>query len=111
MSKRIRHMGLTITKEEHERWHKEHPELSAKQHEALIKRLGVSAKEDAEWHRTHQTMEEQRAKGVKAADPAAISGAFLAWCTKQRWLVQQGKQYFATKEGKRELHERFGIAV
>ncbi len=55
MSKRIRHMGMTLTKEEHDQWHGKHPTLTPKQHGALMKRLGVTKEQDEEWHRTHQT--------------------------------------------------------
>ena len=34
MSKRIHHMGTTLTKEEHDRSHKESPKLTPKQHDA-----------------------------------------------------------------------------
>jgi hypothetical protein len=102
---------MTLSKEEHERWHREAPELTPKQHDAFMKRLGITKEQDEEWHRTHQTLEEQRGSGTKSVDPFAIGGGFLAWCVKQGWLAQRGKQYFATKEGERELRQRFGIKV
>jgi hypothetical protein len=109
MSTRIRHMGMTLTKEEHERWHKVHGELTPEQHDALMKKLGVTKEQDEEWHRSHQTPHQQETKGMKAINPFAIGGGFLAWCVKQGWLVHQGRQYLATKEGARELRSRFGI--
>ncbi|MGA2270664.1 MAG: hypothetical protein ABSH44_19500 [Bryobacteraceae bacterium] len=114
MSKRIHHMGMTLTKEKHDRFHKESPTLAPKQHEALMNKLGVTKEQDEEWHRTHLTLDEQRARatmGMKGINPFAVGGGFLAWCVKQGWLVQRGKQYFATREGARELRERFGIKV
>jgi hypothetical protein len=111
MGKRIHHMGMTLTKEEHGRWHKAAPALTPKRHAALMKKLGITKQQDEEWHRTHQTVEEQRISGRKAINPFALGGGFLAWCVKQGWLVQEGKQYFATKQGKRELWERFGLRV
>jgi hypothetical protein len=66
MAKRIHHMGMTLTKEEHDRFHDETRSLSSKQHDALMKKLGVTKEQDEEWHRTHLTLEEQRAKGAKA---------------------------------------------
>ena len=112
MSKRIHHMGMTITKEEHERFHNEPRELNPKQHDALMKKLGITKEQDEEWHRTHLTLGEQRAAmGLKAIQPIAVGNDFLSWCTKQGWVVQRGKQYFAKKEGVRELRERFGIKV
>lgn len=113
MGKRIHHMGMTITKEQHDRFHKDAPCLTPERHDAFMKKLGVTKEEDEEWHRTHLTLAEQRAKaaGLKAIDPFAVGGGFLGWCVKQGWLVQRGKQYFATKDGARELRERFGIKM
>jgi hypothetical protein len=111
MAKRIRHMGMTLTKEEHERWHKEPRELTPEQHDAWMKKLGVTPEQDAEWHRTHQTAHEQRRKGTKRINPFAVGGAFLDWCIKQGWLVREGREYFATPKGARELHERFDIKL
>ena len=111
VSKRIRHMGMTLTKEEHKRWHVQPQELTPKQHGALMKRLGISEEQDEEWHRTHQTPGEQHPRGMKAVNSFAVGGGFLAWCVKQGWLIRQGRQYLVTKEGLRELRERFDIEV
>lgn len=112
MSRKIHHMGMTLTKEEHDRFHRQSPTLSPEQHDALMKKLGITKEQDEEWHRTHLTLAEQRTTtGMKAINPFAVGGGFLKWCTNQGWIVQRGKQYFATKEGARELRERFDIRV
>jgi len=114
MGKRIRHMGMTMTKEEHARWQAKHgdpPTLTPKQHDALMKKMGITTEEDEEWHRAHQTPDDERMKGTRSVNPFAVGGGFLAWCVKQGWLLQRGRQYFATKEGERELRERFGIKL
>lgn len=113
MGKKIHHMGMTLTKEEHDRFHQEPPSLSPEQHDALMKRLGVTKEQDEEWHRTHLTLAEQRAAamGLRPVNPFAVGGGFLTWCVKQGWIVQRRKQYFATQEGARELGERFAIKV
>jgi len=111
MAKRIRHMGMTLAKGEHERWHKDAPDLTPAQHETLMKKLGISPEQDAEWHRTHKTLHEQKTTGRKSINPFAVGGGFLGWCVKQGWLVQEGKQYFATEEGVRELRSRFDIKL
>ncbi len=111
MSRKIRHMGMTITKAQHESWHKEAPQLTPEKHDALMKKLGITREEDEEWHRTHLTLREQKTKGLKPINPFAVGGAFLGWCVRQGWLVQHAKQYLATKEGERELRERFEISV
>jgi hypothetical protein len=111
MAKRIRHMGMTPAKEEHDRWHKETAELTPKRHAAMLKKLGITPEQDAEWHRTHKTLRERRTEDKKSINPFAVGGAFLDWCTKHGWLVRQGRQYFATKEGVRELRQRFEIKL
>jgi len=114
MGKRIHHMGMTLTKEEHDRFHQEKRDLAPEHHDALMKKLGITKEQDEEWHRTHLTLEEQRAKGTKGLrgiNPFAVGGGFLSWCVMQGWIVQRGKQYFVTKEGIRELRERFNINV
>jgi hypothetical protein len=42
MSKKAEHMGMTMTEEEHERWHREQAEVTPEQHEALMKQMGIS---------------------------------------------------------------------
>ena len=110
---KIHHMGMTLTKGEHDRFHKESATLSPEHHDALMHKLGVTKEQDEEWHRTHLTLAQQRAQkeGLKGINPFAVGGGFLAWCVKQGWLVQRGKQHFATAEGARELRQRFGIEV
>jgi hypothetical protein len=111
MSKRIHHMAMTMTKEEHNRWHAKHATLTLKQHDALMKKLGVSKEQDEEWHRTHQTLDEERMKGTISINPFAVGGGFLAWCIKQGWVVQQGKQHFASPKGVSELRKQFDIKL
>ena len=111
MAKRVKHMGMTITKEEHQDFHRDAPALTPKQHDAMMKKMGITKEQDEEWHHTHLTLAEQRAEGLKHINPFAVGAGFLAWCVKQKWLVQQGREYFALKEGVRELRKRFDIEV
>jgi hypothetical protein len=107
-------MGMTLTKEEHDRFHRESPSLNPKQHDALMKKLGITKEQDEEWHRTHLTLGEQRTRemmGMKEIHPLTMGGSFLTWCVDQGWVVHRGKQYFATKEGAQQLRERFRIKV
>ena len=67
MGKRIHHMGMTLTKEDHDRWHEEAAELTPKQHEALMKELGTTKEQDEEWHRTHEALHEQRIREPRAS--------------------------------------------
>ena len=64
MGRRIHHMGMTLTKEKHDRFHKEAPTLRPDQHDALMKKLGITKGQDEEWHRTHLTLDEQRAQAT-----------------------------------------------
>jgi len=81
------------------------------QHAALMKRMGITKERDEEWHRTHLTLGEQRARGLTHVEAAAIGAGFVAWCVKQGWLLRRGAEYFASKEGIRELGARFEIVV
>ena len=86
MSKRIHHMGMTLTKEEHDRFHRDSPSLNPKQHDALMKKLGITKEQDEEWHRTHLTLGEQRTRemmGMKEIHPLTVGGSFLTWCVNQ----------------------------
>ncbi len=87
------------------------PVLTPEQHVSLMQRLGITEEQDAEWHRTHLTLGEQRARGLTHVEPSAIGAGFVEWCVKQGWLVQRGKEYFASKEGIREFGARFDIVV
>ncbi len=114
MGKRIHHMGMTLTKRGHERFHQEGRDLTPEQHDAFMKNLGITAEQDEEWHRSHLTPGEQQAtsKGaLRGINPFAVGGGFLSWCVKQGWIVQQRRRYFATREGTRALRERFDIKV
>ena len=57
------------------------------------------------------TLGEQRARGLMHVEPSAIGAGFVEWCLKQGWLVRLGGEYFASKEGVRELDARFGIVA
>lgn len=111
MARRIHHMGMIVGKDKHDEFHRDAPDLNPKQHEALMKRMGITKEEDEEWHRTHLTLGEQRARGLTQVDPMVIGAGFVEWCAKHGLLVQRGNQYFATKDGVRELAERFEIVV
>jgi hypothetical protein len=111
MAKRIHHMGMIIGKADHDEFHGSAPDLEPKQHEALMKRMGITKEQDEAWHRTHLTLGEQRARGLTHIDPPAIGAGFIEWCVKQGWLVRRGKECFASKDGVRELGARFDIIV
>jgi hypothetical protein len=114
----IRHMGMTMTEEEHRRWHREHEgkRLTAEEHQKLMERLGVSPEQDRRWHKAQET-----GNGTSAADPApagdpvnplAIGGGFLDYCVRQGWLTRQKRgratKYHVTEAGRTALAE-YGI--
>jgi hypothetical protein len=114
MSNRIKHMGMTLTKDEHEKWHREHPQgISPEEHDALMKRLGITKEQDEEWHRGHATPREAALPGGRLVNIMAIGGAFVGYCVKEGWLIQHDAgrktRYYVTPEGERELKTRFGI--
>jgi predicted transcriptional regulator len=114
-NKFVFHMGMTMTEEELERWHREQPEITQEQHETWMKKMGVSKKEDENWHRTHETPpKRQNTQGKKSVNPFAIGGGFLDYCVRQGWLIQEGKgrsvKYYVTKEGEEKIRQ-FGIKI
>jgi hypothetical protein len=116
--KLIRHMGMTMTEEEHEKWHEQHQggKLPPGEHAKLMKRLGVGTEEDRKWHESHQSaadaLVEREPDEGRPINVFAIGGGFLAYCVKQGWLIRQGRgravKYFVTDPGREALAE-FGI--
>ena len=111
MAKRIHRMGMILTQEERDQFHANVLALTPRQRDALMKRLGITKEQDEEWHRTHLTLAQQRARGLKHVEPSTLGTEFVAWCVKQGWLVQQDKEYFISKDGVRELRDRFDISM
>jgi hypothetical protein len=108
--KRIRHMGMTLSEEEHRRWHQSHPtgKLSAKEHERLIASLGISPEEDRRWHEAPGAG--KTAEAAEIGTPVncfAIGGGFLKYCVRQGWLIEQGSgrkvKYLVTQAGRKAL--------
>jgi len=115
MGIRIRHVSMSLTEEEHEKWHKEQPQMTPEQHETLMKRMGISKEEDERWHDSNRIPQKERNKSEqKAVNPFAIGGGFLSYCVGQGWLMQEGKgrnaKYYVTDVGREELR-KFGIKL
>jgi hypothetical protein len=113
MGKKVKHMGMAMTEQEHEKWHTEHGELTEREHETLTRNMGITKEQHEEWHKKHGVPLEAASKtGQKPINPYAIGGGFLSYCVRQGWLTQEGKgrnaRYYATKKGEEEL-EKFGI--
>lgn len=115
----IRHMGMTMSEAEHEKWHKEHPgdppELSQVEHDELMKQMGVSEEEHEKWHISQGSKDmTESIDGRKPTNPFAVGGGFLTYCVKQGWLDCEGSgrktKYYATDEGIAALAE-FGIEI
>jgi hypothetical protein len=114
----IRHMGMTMTEQEHRRWHQEHEgkSLTPEEHEKLMEHLGVSREQDRQWHKAQKTGEgESSPEPVPDGDPVnclAIGGGFLEYCVRQGWLIRQRRgratRYYVTEAGRGALAE-FGI--
>ena len=72
--KTIRHMGMTMTDKEHEQWHREHKKLTPKEHEQLMKHMGINPKEDKKWHEEHGAVTaEDHAKMADMLEKKGIS--------------------------------------
>ncbi len=112
--KKIKHVGMRMTEEEHERWHKEHSELTPVEHEALMEKMGISKEQDEEWHEAHGMPEQPKRLSQKPINPYAVGGGFLEYCVKQGWMIREGKgrnaRYYVTPEGEGKLRG-FGITV
>jgi hypothetical protein len=76
MAKRIHHMGMIVSRGEHDEFHQNVPDLNPKQHAALMNRLGITKEQDQAWHRTHLTLGQQRVRGLTHVEPSAISLTF-----------------------------------
>jgi len=84
MGKKVKHASMTITEEEHEKWHKEHEEITPAEHEDLTRKMSITEKEHEEWHKKHGVPPEPWSKtGQKPINPYAIGGGFLSYCVKQ----------------------------
>jgi len=116
--KAIRHMGMTMTEQEHRRWHREHENksLTREEHEKLMEHLGVSQEQDRQWHKAQEESEgKPPAEPVPEGDPVnpfAIGGGFLEYCVQQGWLIRQRRgratKYHITEAGRGAL-AGFGI--
>ncbi len=115
--KRIRHMGMTMTEEQHRRWHREHEgkELTPIEHKKLMAHLGISEEEDRKWHQAQEPSGPETtdlAPDAQPVNPFAIGGAFLEYCVRQGWLIQRGRgkgmKYYVTEAGREALAE-YGI--
>jgi len=114
----IRHMGMTMTEQEHRRWHQEHEgkSLTPEEHEKLMEHLGVSREQDRQGHKAQKTgAGGSAAEPVPDGDPVncfAIGGGFLEYCVQQGWLTRQRRgratEYYVTEAGRGALAE-FGI--
>jgi hypothetical protein len=113
----IRHMGMTMSEEEHRRWHEKHKDkrLTPEEHAKLIEHLGVSEKQDRKWHRAEETSAPEAVEAPPGGDPInpfAIGGGFLEYCVRQGWLIRQGRgrgtKYYVTQAGREALAE-YGI--
>jgi hypothetical protein len=114
----IRHMGMTMTEQEHRRWHQEHEgkNLTPEEHEKLMEHLGVSREQDRQWHKARDMgADGSPAEPVPEGDPVnpfAIGGGFLEYCVRQGWLTRHRRgratKYYVTEAGRVAL-AGFGI--
>lgn len=115
MEKKFEHFGMEMTEAEHEKWHKEHREITEQEHRELMEKMGVSEAEDNKWHEEYDVPKSGLKKtAAKLVNPFAIAGGFLDYCIKQGWLIQEGKsrgaKYYVTQEGEKGL-KKFGINI
>jgi hypothetical protein len=113
----IQHMGMTMTEQEHRKWHREHEgkDLTPQEHCKLMEHLGISEKQDRQWHKAHSgspDMPVEPAPDEKTVNCFAIGGGFIDYCVRQGWLIRQGRgratKHYVTEAGRAALAE-YGI--
>ena len=113
----IRHLGMTMTDQEHRKWHRERAdrELTPQEHHQLMERLDIRKKEDEKWHQGHDQPcgpEDTHVPQTDPVNPFAIGGRFLTYCVGKGWLIQQGRRrktkHYIIEAGHEALAE-FGI--
>lgn len=113
----IRHMGMTLSEEEHRRWHRKHQgkALTPEEHGKLMEHLGVSEGQDRKWHKANGMPPVEAVEAPPEGEPVnalAIGGGFLEHCVRQGWLTRQGRgrgtKYYVTEAG-REALAGYGI--
>jgi len=77
--------------------------------------MDITEEEDEKWHRGHDLPQEaQNESRLDQINPFAVGGGFLAYCVKQGWLIQEGKdrnaRYYVTRKGREELR-KFSIEI
>lgn len=113
----IRHMGMTMSGEEHRQWHEKHKgkRLTPEEHKQLMERLGVSKEEDRKWHKAQGVPPVEAVEPPPKGNPVncfAIGSGFLEYCVREGWLIRQrqgkGTKYYVTEAG-REALAGYGI--
>ncbi|MCJ7424797.1 hypothetical protein MUP01_11100 [Candidatus Bathyarchaeota archaeon] len=59
MGKKVKHMGMNLTEEEHEKWRREQHQITPKQHEALMKRMNIGKEEDERGHKDNEVVQKE----------------------------------------------------
>jgi hypothetical protein len=113
----IRHMGMTMTEQEHRKWHQEHERkgLAPEEHRRLMERLGISETQDRQWHEGQGSSPEGPVAPAGETGPVncfAIGGGFMDYCVRQGWLIRRGRgraaKCYVTEAGRAALAE-YGI--
>jgi len=113
----IRHMGMTLSEEEHRQWHEKHEGkgLTPEEHKQLMEHLGVSEEEDGKWHKAQGVPPVEAVEPPPGSDPVncfAVGGGFLEYRVRQGWLLRQRRgratKYYVTEVG-REALAGYGI--
>ncbi len=121
MKKPIKPPGMKLTKAQHEKWHQDHPgsppKISRAEHTAFLRKMGISEKQDRQWHEAMGDAAPADSPLSKVARPInlfVVGGGFIRYCVVCGWLVQVGAgrnaKYYATEKGRHELPS-FGIQV
>lgn len=115
MAKQVDHEDMRMTGDEHDAWHRKHKKMAGREHDELIKKMGITEEEHEVWHAIHGTSMKLEEKGMRQpVDPLVLGARFLDHCLSHNWLVKEGQgrraRYYPTDEG-RDALRKFGIEL
>ncbi|MEW6235811.1 MAG: hypothetical protein AB1656_10530 [Candidatus Omnitrophota bacterium] len=106
--KTIKHFGMNLTEEEHEKWHKDHPqgELTPEEHDQLMERLGMNLTEaeHEKWHKEHPQGELTAEEQEQLRERLGVSEA-----EQRQWREQHPEHEENRKEGTEKAINPFAV--
>lgn len=114
MTKKVKHMGMDITENEHKVWHEKNNKMTPDGHKRFLSKMGITDVENKEWHKRNCDELDKNDSKQKTINPFFIGGGFLQYCIRKGWIIQKDKgkkaKYYVTNDGKKELR-KFDINI